>query len=63
MFPYYTTDDDKGYIFSALNCPCSLEDFSAAVDAGTITATYQERLIANMYNAGKEPNTAYFGVV
>jgi hypothetical protein len=63
IFPYFVTDTNKGYIFSALNCPCTLEDIEAQIKAGNISESYKEALIENFYNAGQIPKAAYFTAV
>lgn len=62
LFPY-STIAGKGYIFSALDNQCSNEDISANFEAGVISSTYRDLLLANLYDVGKVPNVAYFGAV
>ena len=56
----YSTIDGIGYIFSALDCPCTLEDIDAALDNGTISDSYKAQLITNLYKAGENPKAAQF---
>jgi len=62
IFPYSTVDG-VGYIFSALNNPCSLEDINNALKAEIISETYKAFLLENLYNAGQDPKAAYFASV
>lgn len=59
IFPY-STIDGTGYIFSALDCPCSLEDIDNALSSGVISDSYRTQLIANFYKAGEMPKAAQF---
>jgi hypothetical protein len=63
MFPYFVTDESKGYIFSALDCPCSKEDFKIALGNETISQEYHDLLIGNLWNAETGEKPAYFAAV
>lgn len=63
FFPYFKNDAGDGYIFSALNCPCSFDDFEMALNAGTINETYKDLLIANLWDAKTGEKDAYFAPI
>lgn len=63
MFPFYVNESGDGYIFSAANNLCSVVEITAAYDKALISETYKDKLIENLYNAGKAPNPAYFAPV
>ena len=63
FFPYYTSSEGNAYIFSALNCPCSLMDINNAYDSKLINQTYSELLIANLWEGDEGPKPAYFAPV
>ena len=59
--PYSTNESGQSYIFSALDCTCSREDFEDAEQDGTITANYHAELLLNLYTAEQDaPNAAYW---
>lgn len=64
VFPYAVNDAGESYIFSALDCECTREDFETAEQDGTITAAYRTQLISNLYTAAQDaPNDAYWKAV
>lgn len=62
VFPYSENDSGEGYIFSALNCKCSTEDFTAALNDGTINQSYHDQLVTNMWS-GDAPKPAFWSLI
>lgn len=63
VFPYCTNEAGEGYIFSALNVECSIEDIEAAFTDKTISETYKNLLIGNLWDAETGEKDAYFASV
>ena len=47
--PYFVTEDNKAYIFSALDVEETQTDFNNAADEGIINAEYKAELEGNLY--------------
>ena len=48
-FPYFITEDNEAYIFSALDVAETQKDFDNAINDGIINAEYKSALEGNLY--------------
>lgn len=61
VFPYSVNESGQSYIFSALDCTQTREDFEHAEQDGTIGANYHAELLLNLYTSAQDaPNAAYW---
>lgn len=50
LFPYFVNDDNnKAYIFSALDTGCTALDFADALESKVIVKKYYDALVENTY--------------
>lgn len=49
IYPYFVDEDNRAYVFSALNVECTTMDFDKALTEGEINQQYHDALVENVY--------------